>query len=280
MKRLLSAARLAIACSVLTLPLLCQNAWMNDREVMQTLRAEGVQYDRDSATLYFEKDALSPQQMDAFSDLVNQGIKNIEKLLKVPEENSRGRTSKISYFVSSQIDIGRSRARSVFLPLWRVQRGVAPYLHETTHALVRCRDCPMWFSEGFASWVQSYISENVGGYDARVFAKRGNRGVDAEAVRWLGTPNGQAVLPFVIEGGEPPDIVAERRAVGAPFYVLAQSLVKYLVEQAGIDPICALSQTNDFNTRLETAAGKAPEEIKKEWLAVLRSDQITGGSGF
>ena len=246
---------------------------MSDRDVMQDLRADGVRYERDSATLYFEKDALSAEEMDAFSDLVNQGIRDIEKLLKVSEEKSRAQTGKIFFFVSSRIDIGRSRVRTVFLPLWRVQRKAAPYLHETTHILARCNACPMWFSEGYASWMQSYISENVGGYDAKVFATRGNRGVDSDAARWLTTPNGQAVLPFVLEGGEPPNILAERRAVGEPFYVLSQSLVKYLVAEAGIDKINALANCEDFNAELATATGKTPEDLKNGWLAVLRNAQ-------
>lgn len=242
---------------------------MSDREVMQDLRADGVRIERDSATLYFEKDSLSTEQMEAFSDLVNQGIKDIEKLLKVPDEQSRAETGKIFYFVSSRIDIGRSRVRTVFLPLWRVQRKAAPYLHETTHILARCNECPMWFSEGYASWMQSYISENVGGYDAKVFATRGNRGVDADAAKWLATSNGQSVLPFVLEGGEPPNILEERRLVGEPFYVLAQSLVKYLVAQAGVDKINTLAKTSDFDADLTTLTGKSAADLKSGWLAVV-----------
>lgn len=242
---------------------------MSDRDVMQDLRANGARYDRESATLYFEKDALSPADMESFSDLVNRGIDDIEKVLKLPEEKRRAQTGKIFYFVSSRIDIGRARYRSVFLPLWRVQRKAAPYLHETTHILARCDECPMWFSEGFASWMQSYVSENVGGYDAKVFARRGNRGVDAEAAHWLSTPNGAAVLPYVLEGGEPPDIVAERHAVGEPFYVLGQSFVKFLVEQAGVDKISSLANSADFNKELEIATGNPPLELKNRWLATL-----------
>lgn len=249
---------------------------MNDREIMQDLRSDGgVRVDRDSASLYFEKDALPQEEMDEFATLVNQGINDIEKLLKVPDDRKRARAGKISYFVSGKFDIGHSRFRSVFLPLWRVQRKAAPYLHETTHILARCDECPMWFSEGYASWVQSYVSENMGGYDAKVFARRGNPGVDAEAAKWLTTPNGQTVLPFVLEGGEPPDIIAERRAVGAPFYVLAQSLVKYLVAQAGIDKVNSLAHCEDFNADLENVTGKSPQELKEAWLASLQPIQAS-----
>lgn len=247
---------------------------MQDREIGQDLRNDGVRYDRDSAVLYFEKDALSPDEMAGFANLVNQGIKDIEKLLKVPDDQSRSAPltgpGPILYYIGSRIDISRSRGRMVYLPLWRVQRRAAPYLHETTHILARCDKCPMWFSEGFASWVQSYISENVGGYDAKVFVRSGNRGVDDEAARWLGTTNGQAVLPFVMEGGVPPEIGTERRAVGAPFYVLSQSLVKYLVGRAGIEKIGPLSESADFDQDLERAAGDKLVALTNAWLTAIR----------
>jgi hypothetical protein len=265
----LLASRAFLVLLGFSLPVGCQEVWMSDRDVMQDLRANGARYDRDSATLYFEKDGLTADDMDVFSNLVNRGVQDIEKVLNIPEEKRRSQTGTIFYFISSRIDIGRARNRSVFLPLWRVQRKVAPYLHETTHILARCNECPMWFSEGFASWMQSYVSENVGGYDANVFARRGNRGVDVEAARWLTTPNGEAVLPFVLEGGEPPDIVAERRAVGEPFYVLSQSLVKYLVDKAGIAKISSLVNSDDFNRELESVTGKTSGELKEVWLAAI-----------
>lgn len=271
MQMLKSGQVKVLACSLtLCLPLLCQDAWMNDREVMQGLRADGVPCDRDSATLYFEKDAMTPEDMDAFSDVANQGVKDIEKLLKIPPDRSRAQTSKVYFFISSKFDIGHSRFRSVMLPLWRVQQKVAPYLHESTHVLTRCGSCPMWFSEGFASWVQSYVSETMGGYDAKVFARHGNPGVDADAARYLSSSRGQAVLPFVLEGGEPPDILAERRAVGAPFYVLSQSLVKYLVQHAGIDQVMGLTDSEDFDADLARIMKKEPADVKAGWLAAIR----------
>ena len=264
---------------LLTLPmacftLFCQDAWMGDRDLMQELRADGVRYDRTGASVYFEKDTMTPQEMDAFSNLVDQGIKDIEGLLKIPDERRREQAGKIFFFVSSKIDIGRSRFRTVMLPLWRVQNEVAPYLHETAHIVARCESCPMWFSEGFASWVQSHVSETIGGYDAKVFARRGNRGVDADAVRYLNTAQGQSVLPFVLEGGEPPDIVAERRAVGAPFYVLSQSLVKYLVEHAGVEKVMGLSASSDFDAELARVMEKTPEEVKRDWLGAIREARV------
>ncbi|MDQ6758924.1 MAG: hypothetical protein M3Z32_03530 [Acidobacteriota bacterium] len=270
--------RMLLTFSIACFTLACQDAWMGDRDVMQELRADGVRYDRASASIYFEKDAMTPEEMDAFANLVEQGIEDIEGLLKIPDGRRRSQSGKVFFFVSGKIDIGRSRVRTVMLPLWRVQKQAAPYLHETAHIIAPCESCPMWFSEGFVSWVQSHVSENLRGYDAKVFARRGNRGVDADAARYLSTAQGQAVLPFVLEGGEPPDIVAERRAVGAPFYVLSQSLVKYLVEQAGIEKIMALSDSEHFDAELARVMAKTPEEVKRDWLTAVRGARLSQAS--
>ncbi len=245
---------------------------MLDREIADDLRTNGVRYDQEGAVLYYEKDALTPAEMEAFSTLVSQGVKDIEKLLNVPDDKRRTGASPgsppIFYYISTRIDISRSRMRNVYLPLWRVQRRAAPYLHETAHVIARCSECPMWFSEGFASWVQSHVSENLGGYDAKVFVRGGNRGVDGEAAHWLGTPNGQAVLPYMA-GGVPPEIWTERLAVGAPFYVIAQSLVKYLVARAGIEKVGALSDSSDFDQDLESATGDKLVTLTSAWLTSI-----------
>ena len=148
----------------------------------------------------------------------------------LPSCQSLPKDRKVRYFISSQFSTSHSRGHSIYLPLARVANQSAPYLHETVHSIVPCPNCPMWFSEGFASFVQSYVSEHMGGYDGIIFARQGNRGIDRDALRWLANERGQAVLPFIGKPEEPPQINEDRSNVAAPFYVMAQSLVKYIVE--------------------------------------------------
>jgi hypothetical protein len=75
----------------------------------------------------------------------------------------------------------------------------------------------MWFSEGLASHVQSYISEHAGGYDGGVFSQNGNRGINQDVRRWLASDSGQAVAPYIGVPGEPPAINYDRSNVAAPF---------------------------------------------------------------
>lgn len=239
---------------------------MSDRKLASDLMENGVAVETDRATLWFERGALESDARAAFAGLVNRGILDIEAYLGV----SRAGNRKIRYFISSQVEISHSMRWSVYLPLNRVQNRTAPYLHETTHVLAPCDECPMWFSEGLASYVESYISEHGGGYDGRIFSRRGNRGIDQDARRWLASERGQAVAPFIGVHGEPPSINYDRSNVAAPFYVMAQSFVKFLVEHATMEKLRCVFEAKNFDVNFLSAMGKTAGAWKEQWLEELR----------
>src|SRR5437764_7561077 len=163
--------------------------WRLDRQVALELQQSGASQETECAVLYFETGVLSQDQISTFAGLVEKGIEDIASFLSVPLPKER----KVRYFISSQFSTSHSRGHSIYLPISRVANQSAPYLHETVHSIVPSENCPMWFSEGFASFVQSYVSEHMGGYDGIIFARKGNRGIDRDAVRWLASGRGQAV---------------------------------------------------------------------------------------
>jgi hypothetical protein len=248
---------------------------MADGALVRNLRRHGVRIDRRAATLWFEAGALSAAELKEFATLVDHGIRDLESWMKISHGRRRARAGRLSYFISSQVEISHTRARMVFLPLFRVRNQSAPYLHETFHLLVKCAGCPLWFSEGLASYAQSYVSEHFGGYDGAIFTRRGNRGVDADAARWLSTREGKAALPFVGRSGEPAALLSDRHNVATPFYVLSQSLVKFLADCAGAAKLHTLASSPDFDQVLKKSTGKTAREWREEWLASLKGQ----GSG-
>jgi hypothetical protein len=242
-------------------------SWRLDRRVALELQQSGAQQETESAVLYFETGALPQDRMSTFAALIEKGLKDIASFLKVPLPNER----KIRYFISSEFATSHSQGRSIYLPLERVANQSAPYLHETVHAIVPCPNCPLWFSEGFASFVQSYVSEHMGGYDGIIFARRGNRGIDRDALRWLANERGQAVLPFIGKPEEPPQIAEDRNNVAAPFYVMAQSLVKHMVENTDIDTLRKVMDDAGFEHALEQMTGKTSEQWKQTWLTRIHN---------
>jgi hypothetical protein len=239
--------------------------WISDRTMAANLIANGISIETDRATLWFEAGILSSEEMTGFADLANRGILDIEAYLGSTHSGSR----KIRYFISTQVQISHSRWQTVFLPMSKVQNRTAPYLHETTHVVAPCDDCPMWFSEGLASYVQSYISEHAGGYDGGIFSREGNRGIDHDARRWLASERGRAVIPFLGIRGEPAAINDDRANVAAPFYVMAQSFVKFLVERAPLEKLRSCFEAKDFDAELQNSTGKSATEWKQLWLAEL-----------
>jgi hypothetical protein len=242
-------------------------SWRIDRQIALELQQSGAHQETEYAALYFDTGALSPEKMSTFADLVEKGIEDIASFLSVPLPRER----KIRCFISSQFSTSHSQGRSIYLPLARVANKSAPYLHETVHSIVPCPNCPMWFSEGFASFIQSYVSEHMGGYDGIIFARRGNPGIDRDALRWLANERGQAVLPFIGKPEEPPQINEDRTNVAAPFYVMAQSLVKHIVENTDIKTIRQVMDDADFATALERMTGKTPEQWKQTWLSRIQN---------
>jgi hypothetical protein len=220
----------------------------------------------EKATLHVEEGVLSVEEIQAFARLVDQGIRDIESYLHL-EAGAPDR--RIHFYVTGRARISMSRGRRIFLPVDRVRNRQAPYLHETVHALLPDHNGAVWLAEGFASYVESHVSETMGGYDAHVFSSGGNRGIDRDAARALRTDDGQAVLPFVGGDGSPPGLYHDRARVAAPFYVLSHSFLKFLVDRLGVRAVVGLLETDDVPAALLARSGRTVDALKADWLARL-----------
>jgi hypothetical protein len=237
--------------------------------------AAPAQIDTERATLYFDDGALTPAEAARFAHLVDQGIADIESYLWPAAPGLR--EGRITYRIRDDLPYSMTRGRTVSLMLERVRTDSAPYLHETVHVLVPSHNRSVWITEGFASYVESYVSENIGGYDAHVFSRTGNRGVDGEALRWLSRDAGRVVLPYVGAPGQPEEMLSERRRVAAPLYVMSQSFAKFLVDRIGLARVMALVSARDPESELAQTSGRPVESWKKEWLATIGMPGMASG---
>jgi len=235
--------------------------------------AEWVRVEKPRATLLYEQGSLTPAEASRFSGLLDKGVADVETYLR-PAAPGGLREGPIVYRVGPSLRYSMTRGRTVSLMLERVRSDSAPYLHETVHVLVPSPNRSVWLSEGFASYVESHVSENMGGYDARVFTKTGNRGVDSEAARWLGREAGRTVLPWVGTPGAPPEMEEERRRVAAPFYVMSQSFSKFLVEKLGLARVVALVSSRDPEGALRRLSGRSVDDWKADWLRTLPTGAV------
>jgi hypothetical protein len=137
--------------------------------------AEWRTIEKPRATLSYEESALTAKEAERFAGLLDQGIADVESYLR-PAAPDGLREGRILYRVGIDLPFSMTRGRTVSLMVERVRTDSAPYLHETVHVLVPSPNRSVWLSEGFASYVESYVSENIGGYDAHVFVKTATAG--------------------------------------------------------------------------------------------------------
>ena len=229
---------------------------------------ERVRKEMARAVVEYQAGELSTAEAEAFAQLADQGVKDVTSLLSPGLPEWARRPTKVHFVVSARVSISRTWGQVVYLPLERVRSRTAPYLHETVHALLPARGNRTWLSEGLACYLESHVSETLGGYDAHVFTRAGNRGIHAAARRTLAGENGRAVLPWVGGYGDPPGLEEDRVGVARPFYVLSQSLTKHLVETVGLGAVVQ-ALVSDRDDALEAATSRSDEDWRREWLAVI-----------
>jgi hypothetical protein len=215
----------------------------------------------------FEVGAVSDTEAAAFAELADRGVTDIEALVGSSLPSGAQRTQRLRFIVRDRVGMSRTYGHTVLLPLARVKTRSAPYLHETVHALVPSRGDTVWLSEGLACYLESWVSENRGGYDARVFTRAGDHGIHGAARRYLSTDMGRAVLPWVGGHGEPPRLEDDRDGVARPFYVLSQSLTRFLVDGRSLGAVVRLLTSGDDD--FVRVTGRSAGEWKADWLRSL-----------
>jgi hypothetical protein len=251
------------------------------KAIASELQGTGVRLERPHVVVYFEAGLMPEADQTRWAGLISEGVGNIESFL-----NASFGSTKLEYYVSSKVRDtsfsipGYDGPPRIFLASDRVVRGAAPYIHEAVHHLVfrlapqqAATEPHFWIFEGFPSYVEDAVVARYGGVAGRVFVKGGNETVDDEARAILATPKGREVLAFVGRPGLPP-AMEDRQTVAKPFYVLGQSLTKYLIGAVGLEAFVAailphLLNTPKFEAELQRVSGKSLERVTEEWLAGL-----------
>ena len=181
----------------------------------------------------------------------------------------------IVYRVGADLPYSMTRGRTVSLMVERVRTDSAPYLHETVHVLVPSPNRSVWLSEGFASYVESYVSENIGGYDAHVFSKTGQpRG--GHRGRALAGPRRRAHRAPVggharRAAGDARGEAARGRAVLRPVPVLLEVPGREARPRARHQPSSPRAIRKAAPRRL---SGRSVEDWKADWLRTLPAGAV------
>jgi hypothetical protein len=226
-------------------------------------RRQVVRCETERAVVDFDPEGLDAAEREAFAHLADRGVGDLERLLF----EDPGPREPVRFVVSARIDMSRTFGRTVLLPLHRVKWQEAPYLHEAVHALLPSPHHSTWLTEGLACYLESWVAEHVGGYDAHVFTRAGDLRIHDAARGYLKSDLGREVLPWVGVPGEPPGLFEDRESVARPFYVLAQSFTKYLVDRLGLAAVVSLTRGRDPEDGLARLTGRDAGTWRAEWLS-------------
>lgn len=259
------------------------------------LRATGLSVTTPHAVLWAPRDSISLDSLRAVAQRVDAGIVALRRLIGGPYAWQRLGERPIDYYlVPSRVISHASGRGAVFISVWRVHTGVAPFLHEGLHELLEptrpfmpweyadsatqqrvAADQPLWFLEGLADHLAQLGAADAGVHEGDVFGAGDSRAVDqACANRLAKSPHRQAIIDAIGRPGRPRPLFTTERTEWAPiFYPCSRSLVKHLVATLGVPRTVALMpamQRGEFEAAIEREAGRTLEAMREEWMAALR----------
>jgi hypothetical protein len=253
-----------------------------DTAITDRLRQTGVKHETERAILWVEKDSLTQKEIEDFGALVNQGIKGIENYTGIKFDKKYYGAEKLEYFISSNSGISRGSTDNkpyIYLDSVRVKEKKVPYLHETAHKLAYKSMEALWLAEGYATYVQTYVVGQNGGYDFNPHNVE-KADIDQLARDVLKTELGKKLLPLVGLNGMPAKMNAEEREIFRPifedrrvtakaFYTLSTSFVKFLIEKIGLKKLEKTFHPADTQANIRRITGKKVDDWKAEWLNSL-----------
>jgi hypothetical protein len=266
------------------------------RQVVRTAPTQAHRFETDHVIVYIDRDLLTAEAEREFATNLERYFVATSAYVRRSFNRRSGRTAKPAYYLTNRAGISHAEATRIFLLARRVVPSPAIAIHETVHLLLmRNMTAPrnrsdltpaedarlmatsgIWLAEGFAGYVTNELVPTLGIEPDRLFLKGDKGTVDQEARDWIRDPRGATVLPFVGSRGVPEGFMADRANVAAPYYVLAQSFTKHLVQRAGLAAIVRLYEEHFDGTRsieedVKRVTARDLAQWREEWLRAIDS---------
>lgn len=242
-----------------------------------------------------------PEQMPeawqaALLDSLDRGVTELRRLIGAHSWQRIGERPIRYYLVRERMISHASGKDVVFISMFHVRNGQAPYLHEAAHELLappapffydeysdtlvaeaKFNASPYWLAEGLADVLANQAAAAAGTVEGDVFTIGGPAKADSTcAARLADNPYRTDLLRVVGGvGGVEALFTTERTKVAPTFYACAQSISKYLVELIGVERAVGLFpafKTGDWAVSFEQAAGMPAAAFREKWQARLGVD--------
>lgn len=230
----------------------------------------------------------------ALLDTLNRGVTELRRLMKAPLPWQRIGERPIRYYLVSERMVSHASGKdAVFISMFRVRDGGAPYLHEASHELLAppppflydeyadtvqaeaaFNAKPYWLMEGLPDVMAGLAAAAAGTVEGDVFAIGGEEHADSTCAARLAENASRADIIRAVggQGGVDALWTTDRIKVAPAFYACSQSLSRYLVGMIGMVQAIELfpaMKRGDWKETLERQAGMPLAAIRKRWQARL-----------
>ena len=196
----------------------------------------------------------------------------------------------IRYYLLTERMVSRASGRDVvFISMYHVRNGQAPYLHEAAHELLappppffydefadtvvaeaKFQASPYWLAEGLPDVLAARAAASAHTIEGDVFTIGGLDKADSTcAARLAGNPYRAELLRSIGGGGGPDALYTpDRNKVAPAFYACAQSMANYLVDRIGMQRAVGLfpvMKTGEWERTFERVAGMSVETFRAAW---------------
>ena len=248
----------------------------SDIYIVQQLKAKAYKLETEKAVIWFDNPVPDVAKAQQFANDVAEGVDAIEALTGQHLDSAYYGTSKIELFISNYTTVSHvyhgyhhnavKGMPYIFLSAKRFQRDALPYLHETTHLILR-DFYSLWLREGMAEWVAKQVAKQLGkGHVA--FYDRKESGDAHHLTAAILRDNGKDLVQNLVgTNGIPEFKSSEQRRL---FYIASTSFVEYLSCFLTKERLLQLYAADDTKEALEKMMGKTIEELKAEWITAVQ----------
>lgn len=245
---------------------------LTDSEIMQSVKEKGIRLETQRAVFYFEDEMVDREKAGRFMADVTKGIEAIETFTGKKFDAHHYGTSKIEYFISQHTTVSHvyngyhhnegKAIPAIFFSSKRFDKDALPYLHETTHLILR-EFHSLWLREGMAEWVAIRVARQLGKGHVAFYGSESQHDAHQLAAAITHHEAKNIVLNTVGMNGIPSFKNAEVRRM---FYIASTSFVDYLSALLKKERLLGLYEAADTKAVLEQLLEKRMEDIKADWL--------------
>lgn len=246
-----------------------------DAYIVQYLQQSGYRLETHRAVFWFPA-GFDSLRAKSFTAAANKGIEAIENFTGTTFDTAHYGVAKMHYFISNFTTVSHvyngyahnngPRLPYIFFSAKRLQRNALPYLHETTHLILR-QFSALWLREGMAEWVATQVGKQLGNGHVAFYGEEQAQNVHALAAGIWQHQSKDLVLAALGNNGVPRFSNAEVRRL---FYIASTSFVDYLSTRLQRQQLLDLYNAADTEQALKTFLLAAPDGVRRDWMDFIQ----------